>query len=73
MIGARLANRRGHRSAGDASFQTVYRYFSNPTAGRPAIDIGQVKSRMQSASDEVLGPGQVKDVVIQSALGRRKF
>ena len=57
----------------DALFRTVYGYFSNQPAGRPAINIDQVKSRMQRASDKVLGPGQVKGVVIRSALERRKF
>ena len=57
----------------DALFRTVYGYFSNQPAGRPAINIGQVKSRMQRASDKVLGPNQVKGVVIRSALERRKF
>ena len=57
----------------DALFRTVYGYFSNQPAGKIAINLGQVRSRMQRASDKILGPGQVKGVVIQNALERRKF
>ncbi len=57
----------------NALFLTVWGYFSNQRTGQVTINLGQVKSRLQRASDKVLGPGQVKGVIIKNAVERRTF
>ncbi len=57
----------------NALFLTVWGYFSNQPAGQTAINISQVKSRLQRANDKVLGPGLVKGVIIKNAVERRTF